>query len=147
MCQPGKPISRQAGSWVHEILEIEQNLMDKQFWIVTTGEGIYWIHLTCWCIPFQTLQPKAEYTLLNLNQQLLEDLSNADATDFSPDENDVSFFPANRNFLGKSAMSHAKRVQEFMFVFALCNTVVISSHSHKNEVRKWHDPLEKLDHL
>lgn len=79
----------------------------------------------------QNTQNKSECTQLSLNQKLFEDLSNADAPDFSPDENDGAFFPLPQNTSSK----HSKRVQEFMLVLALCNTVVISTHSPKNEVK------------
>lgn len=72
---------------------------------------------------------------MTLNQKLLEDLNNADtAEEYSPSETDVAFFPMNRNYSAKPNVVHSKRVQEFMLVLALCNTVVISTHSHKNEV-------------
>ncbi len=78
-------------------------------------------------------QNEPECISLNLNQKLTEDLRNAEMCDFSPDENDATFLPYD-NSASKLNLEHCKRVQEFMLILALCNTVVISTHSHKNEV-------------
>lgn len=97
-------------------------------------EGINYIYNRD-CTNFQNIQTKNESCAqFNINQKLFEDLSNADISDFSPDENDSAFFLSNANFSTKPNFNHSKRVQEFMLVLALCNTVVISTHSHKNEV-------------
>lgn len=83
------------------------------------------------------MQAKTECTPLNLNQKLVEDLNNADtAEEYSPSETDAAFFPMSRNYPTKPNVLHSKRVQEFMLVLALCNTVVISTHSHNNEVNR-----------
>lgn len=91
---------------------------------------------------------KTECTPLNLNEKLLEDLNNIDTTEeYSPNEGEMAFFPTNQNYSPKPNVVHSKRVQEFMLVLALCNTVVISSHSHKNEVSMRKKNTQKKHYL
>ncbi|XP_065220628.1 phospholipid-transporting ATPase VD isoform X2 [Planococcus citri] len=93
--------------------------------------------------PVLNMLAKTECTPLNLNQKLLEDLNNVDTTEeYSPNEGEMAFFPMNQNYPPKPNVIHSKRVQEFMLVLALCNTVVISSHSHKNELSVEEEKLE-----
>lgn len=78
---------------------------------------------TCVFVQNLKLRPGAPVPLL-VNTQLQEELHQLD----------VRHVPERSHLSDLRQVTHAQRIQEFLLLLAVCNTVVVSRHPHRDTV-------------